>query len=61
MKNDKFKNVINERTLRDFDYVTRQSTFYQEDSVVEPKTLRDPRGNKERDMRKLSKKDRWDD
>ena len=61
MKNDKFKQVINDRTLRDFEYVARQSPFYQEDNVIEPKVQRDPRGNKERDMRKISKRDRWDD
>jgi hypothetical protein len=41
--------------------VSRQSPFYQEENAVEVKPQRDPRGNKERDMRKLSKKDRWDD
>lgn len=61
MKNDKFKNVINDRTLRDFETVARSSPFYVEEYVVEPKVQRDPRGNKERDMRKLSKKDKWDD
>lgn len=60
MKN-KFKDVINDRTLRDFDKVARQSPFYEEEMVVEAKPQRDPRGNKERDMRRLSKKDRWDD
>lgn len=61
MKNDKFKNVINERTLRDFETVARSSPFYVEEYAVEAKPQRDPRGNKERDMRKLSKKDKWDD
>lgn len=60
MKNDKFKNVINERTLRDFDKMTREQSFITEEVVV-AKPQRNPRGNKERDMRKLSKKDRWDD
>jgi hypothetical protein len=60
MKNDKFKNVINERTLRNFDKFTREQTFISEDDIA-PKAQRDPRGNKERDMRKISKKDRWDD
>lgn len=61
MKNDKFKHAINERTLRNFEEVARQSPYYEEDYVVEPKVQRNPRGNKERDMRKLSKKERWDD
>lgn len=61
MKNAKFKNVINERTLRDFETVARSSPFYQEENTVEAKPQRDPKGNKERDMRRLSKKDRWDD
>jgi len=60
MKN-KFKPVINERTLRDFDRVARQSPFYEEDALVDAKVQRDPKGNKERDMRKKSKKDQWDD
>ena len=61
MKNDKFKEVINARTLRDFEHVARQSPFYQEDNVVEPKVQRDPKSKKDRDMRKVPKKDRWDD
>lgn len=60
MKNAKFKDVINERTLRDFEAVA--SSFYREEGEpIEVKPQRDPRGKKERDMRKLSKKDRWDD
>jgi len=56
MKNVKFKDVINRNTLRDFDKVSGN-----EDLEVPVKPVRDPKGNKERDMRKLSKKDRWDD
>ena len=59
MKNDKFKKVINEQALRDF---ARVSGYDDEDTVtVIEKPKRDPKLNKERDMRKLSKKDRWDD
>lgn len=59
MKN-KFKNQINERTLREFDRVSTVTGFTDEE-LTPVKPQRDPRGNKERDMRKLSKKDRWND
>lgn len=58
MKNTKFKNVINERTLRDFDRVAQEPPFSEDILVAKPQ--RDPKGSKERDMRKMSKKDRWD-
>lgn len=59
MKNVKFKAVINERALRNFDALSQQDSVDIPDVPV--KQVRDPKGKKERDMRKQSKKDRWDD
>jgi hypothetical protein len=56
----KFKEVINQRTLRNFDKVS-QVTGFTDIELAPAKPQRDPKGSKERDMRKISKKDRWDD
>ena len=60
MSKHKYHNQINQRTLENFDKVS-QLTGYTDDEVVPAKPQRNPQGNKERDMRKLSKKDRWYD
>ena len=55
----KFKPVINNMALDNFDRVSRND-FDSTDDVVPIKQVRDPKRDKDRDMRKLSKKDRWD-
>lgn len=60
MSKHKYQAVINQRTLENFDKVS-QLTGYTDGELVPDKPKRDPRGNKERDMRKLSKKERWND
>lgn len=59
MKNDKFKRVVNDYALTNF---TKISGSDDEDLVLTyEKPKRNPKADKERDMRKVSKKDRWDD
>ena len=60
MSKHKYQAVINQRTLENFDRVS-QLTGYTDGELTAEKPKRDPRGNKERDMRKLSKKERWND
>mgnify|MGYP000502894835 CR=1 FL=1 len=54
----KFNNVINDMVLDNFERVS-QSDEKPEPVITKPQ--RDPRASKDRDMRKLSKKERWND
>lgn len=51
--------VINEQTLENFERASSWPDTDQEMTLEKP--VRDPRANKERDQRKLNKRDRWDD
>lgn len=58
----KFKQVVNKLTLDNFDRYSGNTYDTVVFDEVEPvKQIRDPKRDKDRDMRKLSKKDRWDD
>lgn len=62
MHKNKFKPVINNMALGNFDRISgNRADILAEDDVVPIKQVRDPKRDKDRDMRKLSKKDRWDD
>jgi hypothetical protein len=60
MNKNKYKHVINQQTLENFDKLTQEQSFLNDEVLVD-KPQRDPRINKERDRRRQSKKDRWDD
>ena len=60
MNKNKYKHVINQQTLENFDKITQEQSFLNDEVLVD-KPQRDPRINKERDQRRQSKKDRWDD
>lgn len=60
MNKQKYKHVINQHTLENFDRVAQEQTWL-DDTVLVDKPQRDPRINKERDQRRQSKKDRWND
>jgi hypothetical protein len=60
MNKNKYKHVINQQTLENFDKLTQEQSFLNDEVLVD-KPQRDPRINKERDQRRQSKKDRWDD
>ncbi len=60
MNKHKYKHVINQQVLENFDKITQEQTWLDETVLVD-KPQRDPRINKERDLRRQSKKDRWND
>lgn len=60
MNKNKYKHVINQQVLENFDRLTQEQSFLNDEVLVD-KPQRDPRINKERDQRRQSKKDRWDD
>lgn len=60
MKQKDYQYVINQQALENFDKVSTVTGF-TDGELVPQKPLRDPQGNKQRDQRRLSKKDRWDD
>ena len=60
MNKNKYQHVINQQALENWDRVTQEPRS-QDEEVVADKPHRDPRINKERDQRRQSKKDRWDD
>lgn len=60
MNKQKYKHVINQHTLENFDRVAQEQTWLDYTVLVD-KPQRDPQINKERDQRRQSKKDRWND
>ena len=59
MKQQNYKHVVNQHTLENFERASNYLDLDQETVLEKP--VRDPRTNKERDLRKLAKRDRWDD
>lgn len=60
MNKHKYKHVINQQALENFERLAQEQTWLDETVLVD-KPQRDPRINKERDLRRQSKKDRWND